>query len=128
MEKDKSANKREKGAVGEKQAVQFLLKNNYNILKTNFRVGRIGEIDIIAEDAEYICFIEVKSRSTNRFGNPAEAVNLPKQKKIKLLAEIYLSNTGNSEKCVRFDVVEIIMKKGNACNEIIDINLIKNAF
>ena len=122
-----SSNKREKGAVGEQLAVRFLTDNNYNILKTNFRVGRIGEIDIIAKDAEYICFIEVKSRGTIRFGNPAEAVTLQKQKKIKLLAEIYLSNTGNSEKCVRFDVVEIIMKKSNN-NDIHDINLIKNAF
>lgn len=121
-------NTRRMGTEGEQRAVDFLIANNYAILKINYRVGRIGEIDIIAKDAEYICFIEVKTRSSCNFGIPSEAVNFRKQQKIKLIASIYLSNTGNTNKCVRFDVVEILMKNSNGINEMLNINHIKNAF
>jgi len=123
-----SRNTRSMGTEGEQRAVEFLVANHYSILKTNYRVGRIGEIDIIAKDAEYICFIEVKTRRSFSFGVPSEAVTFPKQEKIKLIASIYLSNTGNMNKCVRFDVVEILMKNSNGINEIQNINLIRNAF
>lgn len=123
-----SRNTRSLGTEGEQRAVEFLAANNYTILKTNFRAGRIGEIDIIAKDAEYICFIEVKTRRSLCFGVPSEAVTLLKQEKIKLIAAIYLSNTGNTNKCVRFDVVEVLMESINYTNEIKCINLIKNAF
>lgn len=119
---------RDMGTEGEKCAVSFLRENDYTILKTNYRVGRIGEIDIIAKDAEYICFVEVKTRRSYSFGMPVEAVNHKKQNKIKLIAEIYLSNTGNLDKCVRFDVIEILMKNSSSNNEILSVNLIKNAF
>ncbi|HEY5584128.1 MAG TPA: YraN family protein [Ruminiclostridium sp.] len=123
-----SKNTRDMGTEGEQRAVDFLIANNYTILKTNYRVGRIGEIDIIAKDAEYICFIEVKTRRSYSFGTPGEAVTFPKQEKIKLIASIYLSNTGNMNSCVRFDVVEVLMVSINSTNEIKNINLIKNAF
>lgn len=119
---------RRMGTEGEQKAVDFLIANQYSILKTNYRVGRIGEIDIIAKDAEYICFIEVKTRSSYSYGIPSEAVNFRKQQKIKQIASIYLSNTGNMDKCIRFDVIEILMTSINGTNEIRNINLIKNAF
>jgi putative endonuclease len=121
-------NKRAIGTEGELIAVNFLKTNHYEILKTNFRVGLIGEIDIIAKDCEYICFIEVKTRSSYRFGTPGEAVNFQKQHKIKQIASIYLSNTVSSCKCVRFDVIEILIKSINGINSIENINHIKNAF
>ncbi len=123
-----SKNTKSLGTEGEQRAVEFLEANNYTILKTNYRVGRIGEIDIIAKNAEYICFIEVKTRKSYSFGLPSEAVTFQKQEKIKLIASLYLSNTGNTNKCVRFDVVEILMESINGTNEIKSINLIKNAF
>ncbi|MHB8061217.1 MAG: YraN family protein [Ruminiclostridium sp.] len=123
-----SRNTRSMGTEGEQRAVEFLAANNYSILKTNYRVGRIGEIDIIAKDAEYICFMEVKTRRSFNFGTPSEAVTIPKQEKIKLIASIYLSSTGNMNKCVRFDVIEILMESINSTNEIRSINHIKNAF
>lgn len=121
-------NTRAIGAEGEQKAVEFLINNNYTVLKTNFRVGRIGEIDIIAKDAEYICFIEVKTRSSYTFGVPSQAVNFHKQQKIKQIASIYLSNTNSMDKCVRFDVVEIIIKNSNGVSSVEHINHIKNAF
>ncbi len=123
------ANKREIGAVGEREAGEFLQKNGYTILKTNYRVGRLGEIDIIANDNEYICFIEVKTRRTSTFGSPGEAVTKTKQQKIRQIAAIYLTNTRKMDSKVRFDVVEILMNKTmENANSIKSINLIKDAF
>lgn len=121
-------NTRITGAECEQKAVKFLKEKNFSIIKTNYRVGRLGEIDIIARNDEYICFIEVKARSSNSFGTPIEAVTLQKQKKIRQIASIYLSNTGQMNCSVRFDVVEIHMKSINEINHPYYINLIKNAF
>ncbi|WP_024834605.1 YraN family protein [Ruminiclostridium josui] len=123
------SNKREIGAAGEKEAVEFLQRNGYTILKANYRVGRLGEIDIIANENEYICFIEVKTRRTITFGTPGEAVNWVKQQKIRQIASIYLTNTRKMNTKVRFDVVEVLIEKstGNA-NIVKSINLIKDAF
>ncbi len=123
------ANKREIGAVGEREAAEFLQRNGYTIVKTNYRVGRLGEIDIIANDNEYICFIEVKTRRTSTFGSPGEAVTRTKQQKIRQIAAIYLTNTRKMDSKVRFDVVEILMNKTmENANSIKSINLIKDAF
>ncbi len=123
------ANKRQIGAVGEREAAEFLQRNGYTILKTNYRVGRLGEIDIIANDNEYICFIEVKTRRTSTFGSPGEAVTKTKQQKIRQIAAIYLTNTRKMDSKVRFDVVEVLMNKTMECaNSIKSINLIKDAF
>lgn len=123
------ANKREIGAVGEREASEFLQRNGYTIVKTNYRVGRLGEIDIIANDNEYICFIEVKTRRTSTFGSPGEAVTKTKQQKIRQIAAIYLTNTRKMDSKVRFDVVEILMNKTmESANSIKSINLIKDAF
>ncbi len=129
-----AVNKRRLGTAGEELAVQYLLKNGCTILKTNYRVGRIGEIDIIALEREYICFIEVKSRRSTSYGTPAEAVTALKQRKIRQLAAMFLSNSSNFEKCARFDVIEIMLPENfNMENPINDkllgcVNHIKNAF
>ena len=118
-------NTRAIGTEREQKSVEFLIENGYAILKLNYRVGRIGEIDIIAREGQYICFIEVKTRKSYSFGVPSESVTFKKQEKIKLLASIYLTNTGNIDKRIRFDIVEVLMKNNNDINK---INLIKNAF
>ena len=72
-------NKRQIGAEYEKKAVALLLEKGYEILEVNYR-NRMGEIDIIAKDGKYICFIEVKFRTNSDFGSPLEAVDAKKQK------------------------------------------------
>lgn len=94
------------GKKGEIKAVLFLKKYGYKILETNFK-NKIGEIDIIAEKDGVIVFIEVKNRSTYRFGRPIEAVDFRKQNKIKKVAEIYLMIKNKYYNDVRFDVVEV---------------------
>ena len=106
------------GALGEEQASKFLEKKGYKILEKNFKT-KLGEIDIIAKHKNYICFIEVKNRSTLFAGRPSEAVTIPKQRKIKMTALMYLKLKGLTESDVRFDVVEILDD---------EINIIENAF
>lgn len=118
-------NKRSIGTEGEQIAVGFLKANNYTILKTNYRVGRMGEIDIIADNEDCLCFIEVKTRSSYLFGTPAEAVTYMKQDKIRKIASVYLSCTDKTDRKIRFDVVEVLI---NSSNKTESINLIKNAF
>ena len=80
----------QKGKIGESIAVKYLLQNKSKILETNYRI-KSGEIDIIAKINEELVFIEVKSRSSIRFGYPAEAVNYNKIKKIINTAKYYIS-------------------------------------
>jgi putative endonuclease len=75
-------NKRLIGGEYERLAAEYLKKKGMFILEMNFR-NRGGEIDIIAKDGEYICFIEVKYRTTNEWGFPLEAVHYRKQQQIR---------------------------------------------
>ncbi len=107
-----------KGTAGEILAVNFLKKNKYKILETNYK-NHFGEIDIIARDGKVIVFVEVKRRMTKEFGAPIEAVTPFKQNKIRTVAEMYLSAKGQTLADVRFDVIEILDTQ---------INHVKNAF
>jgi len=69
------------GSQGEQAAADFLQQQGYRICARNFRVP-VGEIDIIARQGEVLAFVEVKTRHSNRYGTPAQAVNFRKQKKI----------------------------------------------
>ena len=85
--------RQEIGKWGENLACKYLEKNNYEIIERNFLCHQ-GEIDIIAKDRNQreIIFIEVKTRSNLKYGNPAEAVNKEKQRHIKQVAEYYIYN------------------------------------
>lgn len=125
---NKANNKRATGAVGETAAVEYLKENNYEILEKNFRYKRLGEIDIISREKDYICFVEVKARSSIDYGYPREAVNARKQENIRRLAQIYLCKNGMNDFKVRFDVVEVYIDKKGDNIEVNKISLIKNAF
>jgi putative endonuclease len=68
------------GRAGELKAAEFLKKAGYKIIKKNYRTP-FGEIDIIALDGETLVFVEVKTRSSDDYGAPSEAVNQKKQEK-----------------------------------------------
>jgi len=119
-------NKRSVGSFGEEIAINYLRDCGFYILKQNYRVGKMGEIDIIAREKEFVCFVEVKSRNGLIYGSPAEAVNRRKQDNIRKLASIYIIRNNLHSSCIRFDVVEIILN-GKELN-IKEINLIRNAF
>ncbi len=96
-----------KGNVGEILAKNYLKSHKYRILECNYS-NHCGEIDIIAEKKKQIVFIEVKARSSCEFGRPCEAVTPYKQNKIRRAALVYLQERKNSERDIRFDVIEVL--------------------
>ena len=94
------------GRAGEKRAVDFLKKKGFKILKTNYRAP-VGEIDIIAQDKEVLVFIEVKTRTSENYGLPCEAVDRKKQEKYYKAATLYLQKEQKMDSACRFDVIEI---------------------
>ena len=104
------------GRVGETKAVEFLKKQGYTVLERNYKT-RIGEIDAIVEKDGVIIFVEVKTRSSDEYGMPSEAVGYEKQRKYVKIAEEYLIKSKLTDKSCRFDVIEII---NDEINHIID--------
>ncbi len=95
------------GFAKEKQAALYLKNKGYIILSTNYH-SRFGEVDIIARDNETLVFVEVKFRASERYGDPAEYVNINKQKKICQAALTYFSfNHFREDTPCRFDVIAI---------------------
>lgn len=80
---------KEIGDLGEKYALKFLKKKGYKVLFTNFHAYG-GEIDIIAKKDDYLAFVEVKARHTNRYGAPEQAVDSRKLSRIKRTAHYFL--------------------------------------
>ena len=112
-------NKRSLGTEKEELAVAYLTEQKAEILARNFYFHG-GEIDLMAKDGEYVCFIEVKYRKSTRFGAPEEAVDFRKQKKIIAAAQYYLyKNRIPFDTPCRFDVAGV---QGN------EIRITENAF
>ena len=113
-----------KGAWGEKAARLYLEKCGWHTAATNFRT-RFGEIDIIAENAQYVIFAEVKTRKNARFGAAREAVTPGKQAKLIAAAEEWLQ-IHPTDKQPRFDVIEVYGEEGAPVPP--RINHLENAF
>ena len=88
------------GKLGEKIAEKYLIKNKYTIIEKNF-YSKQGEIDIIAEekDTREIVFIEVKTRTNEKYGRASEAVNKIKKIHMKKSAAIFLKENNLSYAC-----------------------------
>jgi len=108
----------ELGIWGEREAVKFLKKKKYKVIEQNYRC-KLGEVDIIARHGAYLVFIEVKTRASNRYGLPMEAVDEAKQRKLTMLALYYQKSKGLLDLPIRFDVVQILGE---------EISLIEGAF
>ena len=100
-------NKRKLGAKVEQAVKQYLTERGFVILAMNYRCQQ-GEIDIVAREESYYVFIEVKYRSSTRYGFPQEAVGFVKQRRVCNAAKFYLysHNLGESTP-VRFDVAAV---------------------
>ncbi len=110
------------GKSGEDTALNFLKENGYKILVKNYKT-KLGEVDIIAYDKDTLCFIEVKTRGSLRFGSPQEAVSHFKQRQISKAALQFLKRNNLLNKKARFDVVSVIYAEDKPA-----FDLIKNAF
>lgn len=95
------------GKKGEQLAIEYLTEKGYNILETNWKCGQ-KEIDIIAKSKDFLVIIEVKTRSTDSFGEPQEFVTRAKQKYLERAAQIYVDRY-RIELEVRFDIISIIL-------------------
>ena len=111
-------NKRRFGGEGEAEARAFLERKGLKILEMNYR-RPTGEIDIVARHRRAVVFVEVKRRSSLRFGRPSEAVDRAKQLHILRTAQLYLQENRLEDMPVRFDIVEVLPG---------EINHIENAF
>ncbi|HEY2103247.1 MAG TPA: YraN family protein [Chthoniobacterales bacterium] len=112
------------GARGEKLACVFLKHNGYKILYRNFRARRGGEVDVICRDEDTLVFVEVKTRTSEDFGRPFEAVNVAKQRLISRGALAWLQLLDNPDILFRFDVVEIILSRDGQPR----VELLRDAF
>lgn len=95
------------GRSGEDLASQLYMRDGYQVIGRNFRC-RQGEIDIIAARGRTLVFCEVKTRSTDYFGDPVEAVGPVKQARLRRLAAVWLEENPAPGMILRFDVVSVI--------------------
>ena len=94
------------GAEGESSAGAELERRGYRIIERNYRI-RSGEIDIVAEDAGTIVFVEVKTKTSGDFGDPVEEVTPQKQRQIVSMGEFYATYLLPPDTPCRFDVVAV---------------------
>lgn len=110
------------GRIGEEYTAKWLENHGFLVVAQNYH-SRYGEIDIIAENAQYIVFVEVKTRRSGALVSAVEAVTREKQKKILLTAETYLIKSPTALQ-PRFDVAAITTLRG----EPIELQYFPNAF
>jgi len=110
------------GSVGEELARRYLVSKGYKILITNFTCP-LGEIDVIAKEGGDLVFIEIKTRTSEGMGHPAEAVTRHKRCQIGKTAAYYLNRYGIRDVSCRFDVVCVRLAGDEA-----QFELIANAF
>jgi putative endonuclease len=100
----------EKGAKGETIAVEYLQGKDYKIIKRNFHFGRYGELDIVAQDGKTLVFVEVKTRTSDTYGDPLDSITPKKQKSWRRAAEGYLYVNKIYDQECRFDVITIDLR------------------
>lgn len=117
------------GAVGENAATDFYVKNGFEIIERNYRLGK-AEVDIVATDNKYFVFCEVKSRMAHPddpapYGRPATAVTQEKKRHMIQAATYFARRYRTSGKRFRFDVIEVYLSESF---DVIYLHHIKSAF
>ncbi|KQX69265.1 YraN family protein [Paenibacillus sp. Root444D2] len=106
------------GKLGEELAEAFLCERGYRIVERNWRC-RTGELDIIAEKANKLIFVEVRTRRpSGRFGSAKESVDYRKQLKVKETAQFYLHRFQKYEQFIQFDVITVELSMTGAAPQI----------
>lgn len=120
--------KLDQGNRGEQFAVEFLINQGFQVIDRNFRI-RGGEIDIIAIETDPVTeektlvFLEVKTRSSNEFGSPLEAIGYHKMRALIKATQFYKLKHPRLPDLMRIDAVSILI---NADGQLLDIELVKN--
>jgi putative endonuclease len=101
------------GQQGERMAERQLRRCGFEILRRNYSLEHVGEIDIIARDGATLCFIEVKTRHQNDSYevSPAQAINAKKRQRIAKCAKYFLKKYSLVHCSFRFDIVEVLLGK-----------------
>ena len=99
------------GVKGEQFACNQLKYYGLDIITRNFKIEKIGEVDIIARDGLTLCFVEVKTRQISLHSNPRDAINWKKRLNSWKTAMAYLKKIHNPQINYRFDMVEVFAKK-----------------
>jgi putative endonuclease len=112
-----------RGGMGEKAAKHYLQKHGLKYLTANFTSNR-GEIDLVMRDLDCLVFVEVKTRSSEEWTRPADAVDARKRKLLSQTALDYLRLLKNPPVKFRFDIVEVLLAEG----KVNEIRHLPNAF
>jgi Holliday junction resolvase-like predicted endonuclease len=112
------------GLLGEALAARWLGKNGRKVLHSNFRAPHGGEVDVVCRHKDVLAFVEVKTRTSDAFGRPADAVGPDKQRLIQRGASEWMRLLGRPKIKFRFDIVEVLLIDG----ELPKISVIENAF
>jgi putative endonuclease len=115
--------RRETGILGEKLARDFLRKQGYRILETNYRCPE-GEVDLIARHKDYLVFIEVRTKRSLDFGSPEESITPAKKERLRKVAAHYQQTHDNLPSLWRIDVVAVELDQRDKPSR---IELIENA-
>jgi putative endonuclease len=115
--------RRETGILGEKLTCDFLGKNGYEIIETNYRCPD-GEIDIIAIHGDTLVFLEVRTKRGDEFGTPEESIVPAKMEKLRTVAAHYGQNHDNLPYSWRIDMVAVHLDNNNRASR---IDIIENA-
>ncbi|HET6425003.1 MAG TPA: YraN family protein [Planctomycetaceae bacterium] len=95
------------GTRGERAAERYLVGHGYRVLRRQHR-NHGGELDLIALDGDTVVFVEVKTRSGVTHGQPIDAVNLDKQRRMTRAALVYLKREGWLDRRSRYDVIAVV--------------------
>lgn len=110
------------GSEGERIAEAYLRKKGFRVVERNYRCP-VGELDLVFLDRRVLVFVEVKTRTDGRFGEPLEAVDRRKQRKMTKTALFFLSQHRLHHREARFDVVGVSWKGGEP-----SVQHVENAF
>lgn len=114
--------KKRLGMQGEEKAVRYLTENGYKVIGRNYYT-RYGEIDIICTKGNDLVFVEVKTRTSLKYGYPEEAITHKKIEHLRKAALIFLNSMNQHYHQMHFDVITILIQDGQE-----KINHIKDAF
>jgi len=111
------------GIIGEKLAADFLIRQGYAIIETNFRCKE-GEVDIIAKEGEFLVFVEVRAKHNRNYGTPEESVTARKKQHLRNVAVRYLETHDNLPGEWRIDFVAVEL---NGAGTLTRLEVFKNA-
>lgn len=106
-----SSGRRAKGRAAEELAAAYLERRGFEILDRN-HATRQGEVDLVCRDGEVLCFVEVRSRSSEAFGGPEETVDRRKARRVISAAEDWAARNGGLDRAIRFDVIAVTLGEG----------------